>query len=246
MYKRTVLPDFYGRGPIKPPTEYPIVFVLDFRQITVALPERIRNSYIELVQNVYLQRKSESLSDFIIAVKKEYAEFLTILKKELFTYAYYTDWQINDNLDRVYKEARDGDIIEFGSDNYYIYGKGDNRKILLLLSTNNPSGYVFPMKGLNALKHYNIHSYRDMEKYYPYTIFSWIEIPKKYYPPQLYNIANPVLDFIITNKNGIEYQRGLPVIPLNIGDESDYIIYVYLPSGSPFYDYFADVPEYKI
>lgn len=189
---------------------------------------------------ININKISSSLNDLIVGLKVDYVKLLNEMGK--FSYMLYPKAVIDKILMNAYKNGKEGDIISIDSRRYYIYGR--NRRLSLIQFMQNPDGNVFPKEGLNMIKYYNIHQLEDMDNIYPDHIFRWIEIPKQYFPPQLFDVKVNSLFFIINNKDGIDDYgyKNLPIIPLDIGDEYKHIIYLSIPRESKYFEEFIKKP----
>lgn len=226
-------------------TGYPVSF-----SIQPIKSEYIRdiwtNPNLSSMYEEFINYQTLSLNDLILNLKVNYITFLNSAGK--FNYMFKSKTSINKILTDLYKNGRGGDIIEIGRNNYYIYGKKENRRISSIQFMQEPDGNVFPKEGLDIIEYYDIHELKDIDNYYPYNGFRWIEIPKEYFPPQLSDVNNNSLLFIINNKNGIDDYgyKNLPVISADIGNKYRHIIYLSIPLRSKYFEEFVKKPKTKI
>ena len=243
---------FRGNINISPPTEYPKNFSIEFvrrkYRDNVISDRRLYARYTEFISK-YDKINTNSLDKVIENLRVDYNQFLDNVGR--FRHSFAPENIIDKILKDIIFRAEEGDIILFGNyakKYYYVYGKENNRKISIIKYLDSPNGKVLPKESLNTLTYYNIHELKDINKYYPYMDFKWIEIPYKYFPPQLSDVDKESLVFLINNEYGIneEYYKNVPIIPLDIGNYERYIIYVSIPLRSRYLEDFMRKPEYKI
>lgn len=234
---------------ITPPREYPRTFIIRIinSNVTDNMPNRVRGIFNERLYGYLYGIANINLNTFVESLRKDYELFHSIQTIEENSNLFTSLEELNRELDNLYKNAIDGDILFFLNRAFFIYGDYNNRRIKLIENINQYfPGDVLSEKSLKSIKYYNIHELKDINKYYPDTIFKWIEIPNKYFPPQIFDIPNEKLIFLMTNKNGYERYKDLPIIPLDIGDNEKYIIYVTVPKESNYYRNFLKKPTEKI
>jgi hypothetical protein len=232
--------------PITPPTEYPRMFKIKIikGEYLGNRPEVVRK-YLRFWENYDFNNIPKNLDILVRNLRNDYENFN--YKEEE---GFLSMTEFNELLDDLYN-AKDGDIIVIYFGYYYVYGNG-TKLVSISMAYGPIFGHILPKEALNYLKCLNIHEKRDIEKYYPDMHFNYIQIPHKYFPPQLYEVDKNMLVFLINNKNGItegpnkNFYKELPVISVNIGDEEDYIIYLSVPSESAYIRYFRKRPEEKM
>lgn len=113
--------------------------------------------------------------------------------------------KFNRLLDNLYKNSREGDILNLLFQKYYLYADRERKvRVKVMLKIDIDSGLVLPRQSLRAIRYYKVHELKDIEKLYPRMNIKYIEIIRDYYPPELYEIPENQLAFPIWNKDNID------------------------------------------
>lgn len=240
---------------IIPPRELPRIFA--FKVLKRGTLYNIQAKKISAKYNEFQDKYKnipDNLRELLFKIKNDYKLFMNTIYQydvndEINTH-FISIGELNEQLDYLYENSREGDIIQFSNiiqKIYYIYGT--TKMIVVINTIYEPiHGVILPRESFNFLRYNNIHQLKDVNKYYPMYPFKWIEIPQEYYPPQLSDVDKEKLVFLINDKYGIdeEYYKDLPIVPIDIGNKEEYIIYVSISRESKYFNYFKRRPDIKV